>query len=168
MYQFWLNTLDADVIDRLKVFTFLSRADIEELAAQVEAEPFKREAQRRLAWEVTALVHGDAGADAVVAASAALFGNGDLFALDADTVVAAVGELPSADVSADTLVTQALVDTGLCASVSDARRAIAQGGVAINNEAVTAETDVVGNRTLAGGVSVLRRGKKTLAALKIT
>ncbi len=167
MYQFWLNTLDADVIDRLKVFTFLSRAEIDELAAQVEAEPFKREAQRRLAWEVTALVHGDAAADAVVAASAALFGNGDLFALDAATVVSAVGELPSADVATDTLITQALVDTGLCASVSDARRAITQGGVAINNEAVTAETDVVGDRTLAGGVSVLRRGKKTLAALKV-
>lgn len=167
MYQFWLNTLDADVIDRLKVFTFLTRAEIDELAGQVESEPFKREAQRRLAWEVTALVHGDDAADAVVAASAALFGNGDLFALDASTVVAAVGELPSAVVAPDTLVTQALVDTGLCASVSDARRAIAQGGVAINNEAVTAETDVVGDRTLAGGVSVLRRGKKTLAALKV-
>ena len=167
MYQFWLNTLDADVIDRLKVFTFLSRAEIEELAAQVEAEPFKREAQRRLAWEVTALVHGDAAADSVVAASAALFGNGDLFALDSDTVVSAVGELPTADVAADTLVTQALVDTGLCASVSDARRAIQQGGVAINNEAVTADSDVVGTRTLAGGVSVLRRGKKTLAALRV-
>ncbi len=167
MYQFWLNTLDADVVDRLKVFTFLTRAEIEELAAQVESEPFKREAQRKLAWEVTALVHGDAAADAVVAASAALFGNGDLFALDADTVLAAVGELPTADVTPDTLVTQALVDTGLCASVSDARRAIAQGGVAINNEAVTAETDVVGTRTLSGGVSVLRRGKKTLSALKV-
>ena len=167
MYQFWLNTLDADVIDRLKVFTFLTRAEIDELAAQVEAEPFKREAQRRLAWEVTALVHGDDAADAVVAASAALFGNGDLFALDANTVVAAVGELPTATVSADTLVTQALVDTGLCASISDARRAIQQGGVAINNEAVTADTDVVGDRTLAGGVSVLRRGKKTLAALRL-
>jgi tyrosyl-tRNA synthetase len=90
-----------------------------------------------------------------------------LFSLDADTVLAAVGELPSADVSADTLVTQALVDTGLCASVSDARRAIAQGGVAINNEAVTNESDVVGDRTLAGGVSVLRRGKKTLASLRL-
>ena len=167
MYQFWLNTLDADVIDRLKVFTFLSRVEIEALAVQVESEPFKREAQRRLAWEVTALVHGDAAADAVVAASAALFGNGDLFSLDAETVLAAVGELPSADVAADTLVTQALVDTGLCASVSDARRAIAQGGVAINNEAVTSESDVVGDRTLAGGVSVLRRGKKTLASLKV-
>ena len=167
MYQFWLNTLDADVVDRLKVFTFLTRAEIEDLAAQVEAEPFKREAQRRLAWEVTALVHGADAADAVVAASAALFGNGDLFALDSATVASAVGELPSAKATADTLVTQALVDTGLCASLSDARRAIQQGGVAINNEAVTSDEDVVGDRTLAGGVSVLRRGKKTLAALTI-
>ncbi len=167
MYQFWLNTLDADVIDRLKVFTFLSRAEIEALAVQVEAEPAKREAQRTLAWHVTALVHGDAAADAVVAASAALFGNGDLFALDADTVAGATAELPQATVSADTLVTAALVESGLCSSASDARRAIQQGGVAINNVAVTAETDLVGDRTLAGGVSILRRGKKTLAALVI-
>lgn len=167
MYQFWLNTLDADVIDRLKVFTFLTRAEIDTLAEQVESEPFKREAQRRLAWEVTALVHGDAAADAVVAASTALFGNGDLFALDADTVTAATAELPQAQVAADTLVTAALVETGLCSSLSDARRAIQQGGVAVNNEAVTSETDVVGERTLAGGVSILRRGKKTLAALMI-
>jgi tyrosyl-tRNA synthetase len=165
MYQFWLNTLDADVIDRLKVFTFLSRAEIEALAAQVEAEPAKREAQRTLAWEVTALVHGDAAADAVVAASAALFGNGDLFALDADTVRGATAELPQATITADTLVTVALVETGLCSSASDARRAIQQGGVAINNEPVTGEIDVVGDRTLAGGISILRRGKKTLAAL---
>jgi tyrosyl-tRNA synthetase len=167
MYQFWLNTLDADVVDRLKVFTFLSRAEIETLAALVQAEPAKREAQRTLAWEVTALVHGDAAADAVVAASAALFGNGDLFALVADTVAGATAELPQATVTADTLVTTALVDSGLCSSASDARRAIQQGGVAINNQAVTAETDTVGDRTLAGGVSILRRGKKTLAALVI-
>ena len=167
MYQFWLNTLDADVVDRLKVFTFLSRAEIEALAAQVEAEPAKREAQRTLAWQVTALVHGDAAADAVVAASAALFGNGDLFALDADTVAGATAELPQAVVTADTLVTAALVESGLCSSASDARRAIQQGGVAINNQAVTTETDTVGDRTLAGGVSILRRGKKTLAALVI-
>jgi tyrosyl-tRNA synthetase len=167
MYQFWLNTLDADVVDRLKVFTFLSRAEIEALAVQVEAEPAKREAQRTLAWHVTALVHGDAAADAVVAASAALFGNGDLFALDADTVAGATAELPQATVAADTLVTAALVESGLCSSSSDARRAIQQGGVAINNVAVTAETDLVGDRTLAGGVSILRRGKKTLAALVI-
>jgi tyrosyl-tRNA synthetase len=168
MYQFWLNTLDADVIDRLKVFTFLSRAEIEELAGKVEAEPFKREAQRRLAWEVTALVHGDAAADAVVDASAALFGNGDLFALDADTVRGATAELPSADVTVETLVATALVETGLCASTSDARRAIQQGGVAINNLAIDDESATVGTATLAGGVSILRRGKKTLAALNFS
>ena len=167
MYQCWLNTLDADVIDRLKVFTFLTRAEIQALAAQVEAEPARREAQRTLAWQVTALVHGDAAADAVVAASAALFGNGDLFALDAETVAGATAELPQAHISADTLVTSALVESGLCSSLSDARRAIQQGGVSINNEAVASETDVVGDRTLAGGVSILRRGKKTLAALII-
>lgn len=167
MYQFWLNTLDADVVDRLKVFTFLSRSEIEALAAQVEAEPFKREAQRTLAWEVTALVHGDAAADAVVAASAALFGNGDLFGLDAETVAGATAELPQATVTADTLVTTALVESGLCSSASDARRAIQQGGVAINNLSVDTETDTVGDRTLAGGVSIIRRGKKTLAAVVI-
>jgi tyrosyl-tRNA synthetase len=143
----------------------LSRTEIEALAAQVEAEPAKREAQRTLAWEVTALVHGDAAADAVVVASTALFGNGDLFALDADTVRGATAELAQATVTADTLVTVALVETGLCSSASDARRAIQQGGVAINNEAVAGETDVVGDRTLAGGIFILRRGKKTLAAL---
>ena len=167
MYQFWLNTLDADVVDRLKVFTFLTRAEIDALAAQVQSDPSKREAQRRLAWEVTALVHGDVAADAVVAASAALFGNGDLFALDADTVAGATSELPQATVNPDTLVTAALVESGLCSSTSDARRAIQQGGVAINNVSVSAETDTVGDRTLAGGVSILRRGKKTLAALVI-
>jgi tyrosyl-tRNA synthetase len=168
MYQFWLNTLDDDVIDRLKVFTFLTRTEIEELAVQVEAEPFKREAQRRLAWEVTALVHGDAATDAVVSASAALFGKGDLFALDSETVLGATSELPSTEVTKDTTVAQALLDTGLCASLSDARRAIQQGGVSVNNLQIENETDTVGTKTLAGGISVLRRGKKTLAALVLS
>ncbi len=168
MYQFWLNTLDADVVARLKVFTFLSRAEIEEYQAKVEAEPFKREAQRRLAWDVTALVHGDAAADAQVAASAELFGNGELFDLDADTVLGATAELPRAVCSAGVTVAAALVETGLCASLSEARRAIAQGGVSVNNVAVTDEAQVVGEQTLAGGVSVLRRGKKTLAAITVS
>src|SRR5690606_15304193 len=75
-YQFWLNTDDADVVDRLKVFTFLSRAEIEALADAVAAEPFKRAAQQRLALEVTTLVHGETAARAAIQASAALFGQG--------------------------------------------------------------------------------------------
>ncbi len=168
MYQFWLNTLDADVIARLKVFTFLSRDEIEEYEAKVESEPFKREAQRRLAWDVTALVHGDAAADAQVAASAALFGNGELAELDADTVRGATAELPRFVCSADVAVAVALVETGLCTSLSDARRAISQGGVSVNNVPVTDEAQVVGSKTLAGGISVLRRGKKTLAAIEVS
>ena len=96
-YQFWLNTDDADVVSRLKVFTFLSRAEIERLEKQVADEPFRREAQRVLARDVTSLVHGEAATDAVMAASEALFGQGDLAALDAETLRAALAELADGD-----------------------------------------------------------------------
>jgi len=165
MYQFWLNTLDADVIDRLKVFTFLSRADIEALAAQVEAEPFKREAQRTLAWQVTALVHGDAAADAVVSASAALFGNGDLFGLDAETMQLAMLEIPGGIGSSATTVIEALLTTGLAGSNSEARRAIEQGGVFVNNVPVRQIDEVLGQRHLAGVGWLIRRGKKSLGKI---
>ncbi|WP_454119290.1 tyrosine--tRNA ligase [Microbacterium lacticum] len=163
-YQFWLNTLDADVVERLKVFTFLTRAEIEEYARLVEEEPFRRAAQKRLAREVVTTVHGVDAADAVIAASEALFGAGDLTALDAATLRSALEELPHAEVAPGTPVLQALVDTGLVASLSEARRAIAQGGVSLDGAKVEAE-DAVVTGSLPGGVSVLRRGKKTLAGL---
>ncbi len=75
-YQFWLNTEAADVIQRLRLFTFLDRARIEELARAVESEPFRREAQRTLAWEVTSLVHGIEATESAIAAAQALFGQG--------------------------------------------------------------------------------------------
>ncbi len=163
-YQFWLNTLDADVVERLKVFTFLTRAEIEEYARLVEEEPFRRAAQKRLAREVVTTVHGVDAADAVIAASEALFGAGDLTALDAATLRSALEELPHAEVAPGTSVLQALVDTGLVASLSEARRAIAQGGVSLDGAKVEGE-DAVVTGSLPGGVSVLRRGKKTLAGL---
>ena len=167
MYQFWLNTDDADVIDRLKVFTFLDRAEIEHYAQLVADEPFRRAAQRRLAFEVTGFVHGEEPTRAAIAASAALFGQGDLASLDAATLRAAVAELPSATVRPEDTVVSALVATGLCSSASDARRAIAQGGVSVNNVKVDADDAILGDVALAGGVAVLRRGKKTLAGLHI-
>ena len=165
MYQFWLNTDDADVIDRLKVFTFLTRAEIEEYAAKVADEPFRRESQRRLALEVTALVHGEDAAASAIAASAALFGQGDLAELDAATLAAAIAELPSARVAESDTVVHALVATGLCSSAGEARRAIAQGGVSLNNVKVSGEGQTLEGSALAGGAAVLRRGKKTLAGL---
>lgn len=166
MYQFWLSTADSDVIDRLKVFTFLGRAEIEEYAALVETEPFRRAAQKRLALEVVATVHGIDATAAVIAASEALFGQGDLTALDAGTLRTALEELPNATVAEDTQVTEALVATGLVASLSEARRAIGQGGVTLDGERVEDEAATV-RGTLPGGVSVLRRGKKTLAGVFI-
>ncbi|RZI93615.1 MAG: tyrosine--tRNA ligase [Microbacterium sp.] len=164
MYQFWLNTDDADVIARLKIFTFLTRAEIEQYEELVRTEPFRRAAQKRLALEVTSTVHGLDATTAVIAASDALFGQGDLAALDAATLRSALEELPTAQVAAGTPVVQALVDTGLVTSLGEARRAIGQGGVSLDGVRVDDENAAVAG-TLPGSVSVLRRGKKTLAGL---
>jgi len=168
MFQFWLNTDDRDVIDRLKVFTFLGRDKITRLEKAVADEPHKREAQRTLALLVTGLVHGEAEARAVEEAAGALFGKDSLASLDPDVFAQALAELPQAQVSAETPVTQALVDSGLCSSLSDARRAIGQGGVSINNQAVSDEGAVVGGAQAPSHEwLLLKRGKKTLAGLHL-
>ena len=164
MYQFWLNTDDADVIDRLKVFTFLTRDEIEQYQQKVEGEPFKREAQRRLALEVTELVHSQAEAVAAQDAAMALFGSGDIRSLDPKTLRSALNELPNAEVSKGSLVVDALLATGLCESKSDARRAIEQGGVSVNKAKIDSESAVLDD-VLAGNQAVLARGKKSLAGL---
>ncbi|MFT4123992.1 MAG: tyrosine--tRNA ligase [Microbacteriaceae bacterium] len=165
MYQFWLNTDDADVVDRLKVFTFLRRAEIEALGVRHAEAPFRREAQRVLAREVTSLVHGAAAAEAAIAATAALFAGGDLAGLDTPTLRAAIESLPNVRAGADAAVAQLLVDTGLTSSLSAARRAIADGGVSVNNVRVDSDAETIGAHLLAGGLAVLRRGKKTLAGV---
>ena len=164
-YQFWLNTDDADVIDRLKVFTFLTRERIEELAAKVESEPFRREAQRVLAHEVSTMVHGADATAAVVAASQALFGQGDLTGLDASTLESALRELPNTDAEPGAPIVQLLVDTGLVSSLSEGRRAIAQGGVSLDNVRIDDEGATLSDHVTSGGMAVLRRGKKTLAGV---
>ncbi|MGD8193854.1 tyrosine--tRNA ligase [Herbiconiux sp. P18] len=166
-YQFWLNTDDADVIARLKIFTFLPRTELERLAQAVADEPFRREAQRTLAYLVTALVHGPAATDAAIAAAAALFGQGELAELDAATLESALAELPTARVTGETSVVDALVATGLVSGTSEARRAIGQGGVYLNNAKVDDAEARVAEHLLAGGFAVLRRGKKTLAGLSL-
>ncbi|MET4053697.1 tyrosyl-tRNA synthetase [Frigoribacterium sp. PvP054] len=165
MYQFWLNTDDADVVSRLKVFTFLSRAEIERLATAVADEPFRREAQRALAWNVTSLVHGTAATRSAIDAAAALFGQGDLALLDGSTLRSAIAELPAATADSSTTVAQALVDSGLVTSLGAARRATAEGGVYVNNARVENGDALVADSQLPGGVVVLRRGKKTLAGV---
>ncbi|WP_449278241.1 tyrosine--tRNA ligase [Leucobacter sp. GX24907] len=167
-YQFWLNQADADVIDRLKVFTFLSRAEIEDYERQVQEEPFKRAAQKRLALEVTTLVHGAAAVQGAIDASGALFGRGELSALDAPTLSGAIGELPQAEGTIGAPVTQLLVDAGLVQSLGEARRAVAQGGIYVNNVQIEADDRVLEESDLLHGrFAVLRRGKKTLAGVRL-
>ena len=164
MYQFWLNTDDADVIDRLKVFTFLTREEIENYAVQVAEEPYKRAAQRRLALEVTELVHSEKQALATEAASQALFGLGELVDLDPETLRTALNELPHINCEIGISVVSALVESGLVESNGQARRAIAQGSVSVNKVKVTDEMAVI-DKHLPGKVAVLSRGKKSLAGL---
>ena len=165
-YQFWLNQADADVADRLRVFTFLSRDEIADYERQIAEEPFKRAAQKRLALEVTTLVHGAEATQGAIDASEALFGRGDLTALDAATLAGAIEALPQASGAAGSAIAQLMVDTELVKSLGEARRAIAQGGVYVNNVAVAAEDQALSaDDLLHGRYAVLRRGKKTLAGI---
>ena len=166
-YQFWLKVEDADVIDRLKVFTFLSKSEIEALAEQVKSAPHLREAQRALALEVTSLVHSPEAANGAIQASKALFGQAELTDLSEQDLLSALSELPNVKATKGASIAQLLVDTGLEASVSAGRRAIKEGGVYLNNEKVVDEAAVF-EQGLPGNLSVLRRGKKTLAAIYLS
>lgn len=147
------------------MFTDRTREEVAELERAVVEEPWRRLAQRTLAADVTTLVHGEAATDAARAASEALFGRGDLRALDGPTLRDAAHELPRGEVSVGMPLVDALVAVGLAESRNAARRTIGEGGASVNGEKVAdpervlTETDV-----LAGGVVVLRRGRKNLAA----
>jgi tyrosyl-tRNA synthetase len=168
-YQFWLNTADADAISRLKVFTFLSRAEIEALEQEVAERPFARKAQKELAYLVTSLVHGVDATEKVIAASAALFGQGELGDMDEATLRAATQELKSTIVTgADLDIISVLMASGLSESKSAARRTISEGGAYVNNvkysdhEAVVSREDLLHGRYL-----LVRRGKKNLAVVEV-
>ena len=163
-YQFWLNQADADVVNYLRVFTFRSRDEIAELEREVAERPFAREAQKALAGGVTTLVHGAAATEAVIAASQALFGRGELDGLDERILAGAVGELPRVTAKAGDLIVDLLAGSGIVASKGEARRAVKEGGAYVNNVKVTAEDQALTNENLLHGrFAVLRRGKKTLA-----
>ncbi|MCH9800612.1 MAG: tyrosine--tRNA ligase [Actinomycetia bacterium] len=172
-YQFWINADDRDVIRWLKVFSFKSRADIEELATAMAERPGAREAQRALAEEMTTLVHGAAATAAVQAASAALFGRGELSDSDPATLAAALAEAPGYTVTAEDLgdtgavpFVQLFAKTGLVKGTGAARRTINEGGAYLNNERVSDIDREVGPADLLHGRwLVLRRGRKSMAGV---
>ncbi len=174
-YQFWINRSDAEVPGLLRVFTFRSREEIEELERETAERPAARTAQRVLADDVTTLVHGPEEHARVVAASRALFGQGDLRALDEKTLAAALAEVPcvkleAVDVRAHGLppVADLMAATGIAQSKSAARRAIAEGGAYLNNVRVTAQDAVPSvDDLLRGRFLVIRRGKRTVCGVEV-
>ena len=168
-HQFWLNAEDDKVAELLRIFTFLSRSEIEDLEAQTAEKPFLRAGQKALADEVTTLVHGEAETAQAKAAAAALFGTGDLHDLNAATLASALREAGATKAAAGTPYVDLLVETGLVKSKGEARRTISEGGAYLNNQRVT-DPDLVPRETdlVAGGWLVLRRGKKNLAGVEIS
>ncbi|GAA5175740.1 tyrosine--tRNA ligase [Pseudonocardia eucalypti] len=169
-YQYFVNVADADVGRYLRLFTFLSRPELDELDQLTATRPQARAAQQRLAEELTTLVHGATETERVVQASRALFGRAELGSLDAGTLRAALAEIPSASASlADgPTIVRLLVETGLAPSNSAARRTVGEGGAYVNNVKVADEdwtpsaADLLHGRWL-----VVRRGKRHTAAVEI-
>jgi tyrosyl-tRNA synthetase len=169
-YQFWINAEDAKVDEYLRLFTFLSIPEIESVVAAHGENPGLRTAQRRLAAEVTALVHGQAEVDAAVLASAALFGRGELSDLPEPTLAAALLEAGAAELAAgdSPTVVDALQAAGLVKSRSEARRAVSEGGAYVNNVRVDDPDLVLGDaHALHGSWIVLRRGKRAVSGIRL-
>jgi tyrosyl-tRNA synthetase len=164
-YQFWLNTDDRDVPRYLRTFTFLDREQIEELDRATREEPHRREGQRRLAQEMTDLVHGVAERERAEELTDALFGRGRLTDVDPGRLERALDQAPSTSVAAHgetPSFAALLVATGLAASMSEANRLIASGGVYANDERVSDGSAAPQERHFLGGrVLVLRRGRRT-------
>jgi tyrosyl-tRNA synthetase len=168
-YQFWLNADDRDVSNYLRIFSFRSREEIEELERVTEERPAARAAQRALAEELTTMLHGAEQAERAAAASRALFGQGELGDLDRATLSAAVAELPKAETAELCGLVDLLVATGLSASRSAARRTLREGGAYLNNAKITDENAVATEADLLHGRwLLLRRGKRNLAAVELT
>ena len=168
-YQYFVNTADADVIRYLRWFTFLDQAELARLEVEVAERPFKREAQRRLAQEMTDLVHGVKAREGVELASQALFGRAELTDLDENTLASAVSEttvfeFPAAEPAN---IVDLLVGAGLSDSKGAARRSIKEGGVYVNNVRIEDDSWTPSDEDfLHDAWLVLRRGKKNFAGAK--
>ena len=168
-YQFWLNVDDRDVSTYMRILSFKPREELEKMEQQTQERPQERAAQRTLAEELTTLVHGADQTAAVIDASRALFGQGELTELEERTLTAALSEVPHIQVGELLSVVDLLTKAGLVASKSAARRIVKEGGAYVNNVKVVAEDEIPAERDLLHGRwLVLRRGKKNLAAVEVT
>lgn len=168
-FQFWFNTPDQDVVRFLKWFTFLDAEEIARCERETAESPAARAAQRRLAMEMTTLVHGREVADRISAAAVALFGGAnDLAAVSESTIEQIMRSSPSLVVSGEATVVEAMVDSGLAKSRSDARRLAQQGALKLNGQPLADVDAPIAQAPglLHGHYAVLRRGRRHYAIVK--
>jgi tyrosyl-tRNA synthetase len=173
-YQFWLNASDADVSTYIRIFTLMTREEIEALEAEQQQDPGKRPMQKALAKDITCRVHSLADYEAAVAASEIVFGKStdeDLRKLSSETLMEIFEGVPQGDVTLDELsagisIVDALVKSGFMKSNGEARRALQEGSISVNKVKVDAERMLSTADVLAGGVVLLQRGKKNYFLLR--
>lgn len=159
-YQFWLNTDDEGAEGYLKIYTLLSKEEIKSVLHEFQSDRGGRVAQKKLAHEVTKLVHGENTADSVRKITETLFGSGDYSELNEDDYAQLKNELPVAELKADLL--QAIVDSNLASSKSEAARFVDAGAISINGEKVGSKESL----RLNPGMNILKRGKNQFAIIK--
>ncbi|MCP1145585.1 tyrosine--tRNA ligase [Lysinibacillus endophyticus] len=166
-YQFWINTADADVVKYLKIFTFLSREEIEALEVAVQEEPHLRKAQKTLAAEMTKLIHGEEGLEQAERITAALF-SGDLKSLSVDEMKVAFAGVPSVEIGKeDKNIVDLIVEAGISSSKRQAREDVTNGAISINGEKVTDLDYIVDAKDrLEDAFAIIRRGKKKYHMVK--
>lgn len=168
-YQFWVNTADADVVKYLKIFTFLTREEIEALATTVETEAHLRKAQKALAEEMTRLIHGDEALATAQRITAALF-SGDLKALSTEEMKDAFKDVPSTELAKEDInIVELLVQAGISPSKRQAREDVTNGAISVNGEKVQdLEYTIDAKDRLDDGFSIIRRGKKKYTMVQFT
>ena len=167
-YQYWINVDDRDAGKFLRMFTLLSRDEIESLERLIETAPEKREAQQALATDVTARVHGKDAARVAEEVSRVLFGKADPNTLSEPVLQALSREVPYAETKGAPSLIDAVVSLGLAASKSAARRLLDQGGVYLNGQRATADTTVGTAKPLAGGYHLLRKGARDYGVIRVS
>ena len=168
-YQFWINQDDRDVVKYLKYFTFLSKDEIDELAEKVQKEPWKREAQRRLAEEVTKFVHGEEGLAEAQRITKALF-SGDVADLTTEEIEQAFKDVPSVEVANEkkNIILWLVDDTKIEPSRRQARQDVENGAIHINGEKVTdVDAEIDPSSHFDGKFVIVRRGKKRYFLVRV-
>ena len=165
-YQYWINVDDRDAGKYLRLFTLLSRQEIEALEKQIASAPEKREAQQALAREMTAQVHGDEAGRVAEEVSRVLFGKAEPMSLTEPVLRALSEEVPFAEARETPALLDALVTLKLAASKSAARRLVEQGGVTVNGQRAAADTDLASTKSLTGGYHLIRKGAREYGLIR--